>query len=591
MVVSAQAEGTGVKWVEGTHTCWGIALLLFTTCLFFWGIWSLPLSDPDAGMYADIGTRMAASGDWMTPRFNGLRYLEKPPLLYWLIALIYRLTGPSEWGAHLWPAIAGVAGVAMTYVLGRELFGTSVGILSGLALATSIGYFAFAKVVSTDLLFVAFLSLALFAFWRWYRSHEGGWRLLLYGGMGLAVMTKGVIGLLLPGLIIASFLALTRDLLSVKRLGLWWGVPLVMAIALPWHLGVALLHEEFFGFYVIDNHVLRFLGQRAFVEDDVPLSFLGFLAATLMLFIPWSLCLPAALRDSARKFRESTPEGQSLVYLFLWGGLIIFFFALSPLKLEHYGLPAFPALAVLVGKYWGDRLQAVQKPSVWLLMPLIALTLPSLLMATRAVPLDNFVEAMFSTDVYSRMVQAQGQSYAMPLVDELVPLFQGGGIVLFCGAVATLVFAMRRDDRLALGGFALMAVILLGVVGKMQVLASEYRSVKPLVVRVQERLGPTDLLIHEGPLENSAGLTFYTGRQIHVVDGRRGDLHFGSRFPEAQGLFLNGEELARRWHEPGRIFFVTDRPIDQSALRLIPPQARLLIGHEGRRWLFTNRPE
>lgn len=581
----------GVKWVGVIHACGGIVLVLLVTCLFSWGIWSLPLSDPDAGMYADIGARMAASGDWMTPRFNGLRYLEKPPLLYWLIALIYRISGPSEWGAHLWPAIAGVAGVAMTYVLGREMFGASVGLLSGLILATSIGYFAFAKVVSTDLLFVAFLALALLAFWRWYHSHEGGWRLLLYGGIGLAVLTKGVIGLLLPGLVIASFLALTRDLPSVKRLGLWWGIPLVLAVALPWHLGVALLHAEFFSFYVIDNHVLRFLGQRAFVEDDVPLSFLGFLAATLTLFVPWSLCLPAALRDSARTFRQATPEGRALVYLALWGGLIVCFFALSPLKLEHYGLPAFPALAVLVGKYWGDRLQAVQKPSVWWLIPLIALTPPSLLLATRAVPLDSFVEAMFSTDVYSRMVQAQGQSYAMPLVDELVPLFQGSGIVLFCGAVATLIFSVRREDRLALGCFALMAVILLGFVGRMQLLIAEYRSVEPLVARLVERLGPTDLLIHEGPLENSAALTFYTGRQVQVVDGRRGDLHFGSRFPEAHGLFLDGEALSRRWQGPERIFLVTDRPVDQSVLRLIPSRARHLIGHEGRRWLFTNRTE
>jgi hypothetical protein len=104
-------------------------------------------------------------------------------------------------------------------------------------------------------------------------------------------------------------------------------------------------------------------------------------------------------------------------------------------------------------------------------------------------------------------------------------------------------------------------------------------------------LGPTDLLIHEGPLENSAGLTFYTGRQVHVVDGRRGDLHFGSHFPEADGLFLDGVELSRRWQEPRRVFLVTDRPIEQSALRLITPQARHLIRHEGRRWLFTNRSE
>jgi hypothetical protein len=136
-----------------------------------------------------------------------------------------------------------------------------------------------------------------------------------------------------------------------------------------------------------------------------------------------------------------------------------------------------------------------------------------------------------------------------------------------------------------------MASVLLIPVGKMQWLASEYRSVKPLVPLFAQRLGPEDLLLHEGPLENSAGLTFYTGRQVYVVDGRRGDLHFGSRFPEAHGLFWDGEELSRRWREPRRLFLVTDRPVEQSALRLIPSQERYLIGHEGRRWLFANRPE
>jgi hypothetical protein len=216
---------------------------------------------------------------------------------------------------------------------------------------------------------------------------------------------------------------------------------------------------------------------------------------------------------------------------------------------------------------------------------------PSGLLASGVVPLGDVVEAMFSTDVYSRMVQAQGESYTVPLVDELIPLFQAGGVVLCLGVVTTLLFAVRRNVRVSLGGFTVMTVVLLGVIGQMQLLASEFRSVKPLASSILERLKPDDLLIHEGPLENSAGLTFYTGRQVHVVDGRRGDLHFGSRFPEAAGLFLGGEELARLWQDTRQVFFVTDRPPEQGVLRLITPQARHLIGHEGRRWLFTNRPE
>jgi 4-amino-4-deoxy-L-arabinose transferase-like glycosyltransferase len=542
-------------------------------------------------MYADIGRRMATSGDWLTPRFNGLRYLEKPPLLYWLIASTYRLSGPSEWGAHLWPALAGVAGVAMTLVIGRNTFGANVGSLSSLVLATSIGYFVYARVLSTDLLFAGFLSLALFAFLRGYQSHGRGWNLLLYISIGLAGMTKGMIGFVLPSLIIVAFLILTRDLAVLKRLGLGWGMPLALAIALPWHLHVALLHDGFFSFYVVDNHVLRFLGRRAFVEDDVPLSFPGFLLATAMLFGPWSLLLPASLRAVVGQLQTSTPEGKSLLFLLLWGGLIVLFFALSPLKLEHYGLPAFPALAVLVGKYWGDSTREQTRPSAWFLIPIMALLLPSLLLATGTIPLDRVIEAMLSTDVYSRMVQAQGQSYALPLLDELTPLFQGVGVVLCLGAVTTLLSLARRNPRVAMGCFTIMAVLLLIVIGKIQLLASEIRSVKPLATILLERLEPDDLFMHEGPLENSAGLTFYTGKQVHVVDGQRGDLHFGSHFPEAAGLFLGEEELARLWLGDRRVFLVTDRPIEQSVLRLIASQARYLIGHEGRRWLFTNRPE
>ena len=203
-----------------------IGVVLLAALLFVWGVWSWPLSDPDAGMYADISASMVASDDWLTPRFNGLRYLEKPPILYWLIAATYRLAGLSEWGAHLWPALAGMAGVATTMALGRATFGPRVGILAGLILATSIGYTVYTRVVSTDLLFTAFLSLALLAFWQGYRGHGWGWKLLLYVSIGLAMMTKGVIGFCLPGLIVVGFLALTGNLAALKRLGLWWGLPL-----------------------------------------------------------------------------------------------------------------------------------------------------------------------------------------------------------------------------------------------------------------------------------------------------------------------------------------------------------------------------
>jgi 4-amino-4-deoxy-L-arabinose transferase-like glycosyltransferase len=580
-----------VKRVGEWHHSAIVGVFALASVLCLWGLWSFPFSDPDAGMYADIGQRMAMSGDWITPRFNGLRYVEKPPLLYWLIALTYRITGPSEWGAHLWPALSGIAGVAVTSLIGREAFGPNAGLLAGLILATNVGYFVFARVISTDLLFACFLSLTLFAFLQSYRGRGPRWKLVLYLSMGLAVMTKGIIGILLPGLVVTAFLALVRDLPAFRRVGVWWGMPLVLGLALPWHVAVAARQEGFFRFYVLDNQVLRFLGQRAFVEDDVPLSVPAFLLATCTLFGPWSLFLPAALRASVDHLRAATAHGKAILFVLLWAGLIVGFFALSPLKLEHYGIPAFPALALLVGQFWAGFLQQEARPSLWLCLPLVVLSIPALLLGTGVLSLDHAIELAFSTDVYSRMVHEQGESFSWPLLRQLIPLFRGSGIVLFLGGVATLLFVRRRAPRTAFGCFAIMTILLLGLVGKTLAVVSEYRSVKPLAALILQRLGPDDLVLHEGPLENSAGLTFYTGRQIHVVNGRRGDLEFGSHFPEAEGLFWEEAEVLRLWPGARRIFLVTDRPPEHSVLRLMPPQVRHLFGHEGRRWLYTNWTE
>jgi hypothetical protein len=205
--------------------------------------------------------------------------------------------------------------------------------------------------------------------------------------------------------------------------------------------------------------------------------------------------------------------------------------------------------------------------------------------------LDHAIEVSFSTDVYARMVHEQGESFSSPLLQQLIPLFQGSGIVLFLGGVTTLLLMLCRAPRIAFGCFAITTILVLGFVGKMLAVVSEYRSVKPLAALILHRIGPDDLVFHEGPLENSAGLAFYTARPIHVVNGRRGDLEFGSRFPEAEGLFWEEEEVLRLWPGTRRILLVTDRPPEQSVLRLMPPQVRHLIGHEGRRWLYTNGTE
>jgi hypothetical protein len=222
---------------------------------------------------------------------------------------------------------------------------------------------------------------------------------------------------------------------------------------------------------------------------------------------------------------------------------------------------------------------------------LAALGIAALFMATEVISLAPLVELSFATDVYSRMVQVQGESFTTPLLNQLLPIFQASGVVLCIGSLATFLLYLRQAPRRAFACFTLMTVLLLGLVGATLTRVGTFRSVKSLVSLILPHLSPEALVIHEGPLENSAGLTYYTGRQIYVVDGRRGDLDFGSRFPEAHGLFLDGEAVSQLWQSSQHIFLVTDRAPESSVLRLTVPEERHLVGQEGRRWVYTNRGE
>jgi 4-amino-4-deoxy-L-arabinose transferase-like glycosyltransferase len=440
-----------------------IGVVLLAAVLLLWGVWSWPLSDPDAGMYADIGARMAASGDWITPRFNDLRYLEKPPLLYWLIASAYRLAGPSEWSAHLWPALAGVAGVAITVGIGRGTFGTSVGLPAGLILTTTIGYAVYSRVVSTDLLFTGFLSLALFAFWQEYRGHGRGWNLLLYVSIGLAVMTKGVIGVCLPGLIVVVFLALSGEIFALKRLlclalavmtkgfvGLFplvvlatygllsgsfhalrglasvWSGLMFSLLIVPWHLIMGWQHEGYFWHYFANEHILRFLGRRHPI-DFISLPLPIFSLVLFLWLLPWSPYLALAIPRQWPQLRKPLPrEDAGHLLMLLWASMFLLFFALSRARLPQYCLPAMPALALLIGMSLDKRYTGSISSTTGLL---IATAISALLPALALLLLPSYL----------------GHYHQLGLSDRAISLIRVVfGLMVGASALALPSFARRR---------------------------------------------------------------------------------------------------------------------------------------------------
>ena len=333
----------------------GLALLA-VGLMYLLGLGAAPFLDPPEGFHAAIAQTIRLSGDWITLRMDGVRYFDKPPLLYWLIAASFGVAGPTEAAARLWPALAAIGVAAVTGRIGVILGGPRVGLLAGLIVAANMGMFVFGREVKPDLVFILFIVLAYAGFIVAYRGGRGG-LVLFYGSLGLATLTKDLLGAVGPLAVVALFLWLTRER-PYSTWAPWWGLAILVGVALPWYLAVELRNDGFLWYTLVDNHLLNFTRQRVFPDEDVPLGALQFLGVTAAAFLPWTLCMPWALR---RALQPPWADADTRLWglLGLWAVVVMGFFTLSPFRLPHYGLPAFPALALLAARVWDDCIEAL----------------------------------------------------------------------------------------------------------------------------------------------------------------------------------------------------------------------------------------
>ena len=557
-------------------------ILLALGLLFFLPKLGMPLLDPDEGLYASIALEMVTGSDWVVPHVNGLPYLEKPPLYFWLTALTFQLLGPSEWATRLWSAISALGTVLLTWRIGRRLYGAPAGLMAGVAVATMVGNALYVRRASTDQLFVFCLTLAMYGFLRdAERPDRGRARFLLfYVGAALAVLTKGFIGVVFPVLIVGLGLA------TVRRLG-WHelngarGAAVFAAITVPWHALVAWRSPALFNFYVVDNHLLRFLDARRYVEDDVPSSTLAFLVASFLWAFPWSVF---AL---ARPEPDRSPQARWRPVVLIWLVAIVGVFALSRFKHEYYALPAFPALAVLVGGAWASG-RDIRR---WLVVGLIGSAAVGLwaLWIGAGLTAEQALNGLAELNAYYRIVRDQGAPLPFASARPFGDLLQMLGLVLLFGwGLATLCWfrARRRAALVALVGVAGVTTVL---IFRLLGIVEPVHSVKETALAITARAGPADVLLVEGTLEYSPALPFYTGRQFAMVNGALNYFSIAAALPEARGLFMSTADLLRLWDGPQRVFLVVRRPREQSVVAALPAAQVHEVGRYGSRWLYTNR--
>jgi 4-amino-4-deoxy-L-arabinose transferase-like glycosyltransferase len=323
---------------------------------------------------------MVVTGDWLTPRLNSTRYLDKPPLLYWLIALAYEAFGVSEFSARLPIALLGLGGILVTWGLGRHLFEGRSGFLAGLVLTASVGYFVFSRQLLPDMVFTFFTTLSFYGFLRRIEQdrHRELWGTFAYLSLALAVMTKGFLGLF-PLIVMTVYLLLARRLQALRALIPLRGGILLVLLIVPWHLLIGWHNEGYFWHYFANEHFLRFVGRRHpvdFISLPLPIFFL----VLFLWLLPWSPYLGLSLpRKWPRLGKTPDREGQGYLFVLLWAGSILVFFATSRARLPQYSLPAMPALALLIGKCLDDRfVGSVSSARGLLIATAIALALPAL---------------------------------------------------------------------------------------------------------------------------------------------------------------------------------------------------------------------
>jgi 4-amino-4-deoxy-L-arabinose transferase-like glycosyltransferase len=557
-----------------------VYILLAVSLPFLFARLGMPFLDPDEGLYATIAQEMVRGGDWVMPHANGLPYLEKPPLYFWLTSLTFGLVGPSEWATRLWSALAALGTVLLTWRIGRRLYGARAGLLAGLVLATMVGNAIYIRKASTDQLFVFCLTLAMYGFLRdAERTDRGRARFLLfYLGVALGVLAKGFIGLF-PVLIVMLAMAAVRRL-SWRELNLARGAALVLVVAGPWHALVAWRSPTLFGFYVLDAHLLRFLNARRYVEADVPISTLGFLATSFVWAFPWSVF------SLARPEPDGPPRQRWRPVIVLWLLVVVGLFALSRFKHEWYALPAFPALAVLVGAAWASG-RDIRR---WLVIGLLGSGAVGLgaLWASTGLTSGQVLNGLAELNAYYRILRDQG--IPLPFEPRAVEvLLRGLGLALLVGwGLATLCWVRggRRTAFASLVGASGWITLL--IFGLLEVV-EPHHSAKEVAQAINAQASTADVLVLEGSLAYSGALPFYTGRRVLLVNGAVDYFSISARLPEARGIFIDVSELIRLWEGPRRVFLVARRPSDQSVASALPATSARELGRYGVHRLYSNR--
>lgn len=550
-------------------------LLIVFLLIWFYMLGVRTLVPTDEGRYAEMAREMVATQDWITTRLNGIKYFEKPPLQTWMNAVTFELFGLGEWQARLWTGLCGLLGIGLVAYTGKRVFNDRVGFYAPLVLASSFFWAGMGHINTLDMGLAAMMTLSICSLLLAQRAQatrdgQRNWMLACWAGMALAVLSKGLIGIVLPGAVLVLYTLFSRDWAIWKRLHLIKGLLLFFAITTPWFILVSLKNPEFPYFFFVHEHFQRFTTKIH--SRTGPWYY--FIAILVPGIVPWLGVLFQSLWHGLRE-REDAGTGsfsslsggrfQPHKMLLIWTLFIFVFFSISSSKLPSYILPIFPTLALLIGSYLE---RASSKAIVW---------------SASFVAVPCAVALAF----IPRVPQLASDAYSLPLVTAHVPWIYAAAIVAFTGAVLSIRVARAQKD---------LAVALLAgatfVSGQLLMLGHEpqgrYSAGIDYVPALQAELTTVTPLYLVGRYEQA--LPFYLRRTMTLVE-HADEMEFGLK-QEPQLWLPTVDAFVAQW--------VADRAAGKKAVAIIAPDiyASLkqrgipmrLIGQDPRRVIVANDP-
>jgi 4-amino-4-deoxy-L-arabinose transferase-like glycosyltransferase len=600
--------------------CWALVVVFlagYVGSMFTPGL----LDDADS-THAEAAREMVVTGDYVTLHVNGVRYLEKAPLPYWLVAGSYKVLGVNEFSTRVPMVLSVMLLGVLGFFWGRRAFGERTGVYAALFVYTCAGVYLFTRVLIPEVLLSLLIAAALYLFltalepeaaaWRWYAG---------YAMMALGVLTKGLIALVFPGGAAFFFLLITGEWRRWREFRLVSGLMLFLVIAAPWHILAGLRnpgtaeHHGFLWFYFVNEHFLRFLGKR-YPRDYNKLPATLYWTLHLVWLFPWSLYLPAAVKTAMREWRgqrshprseKSRMGGQNdfaartRLLCWIWAGVVLIFFAISTNQ-EYYTFPAYLPLLILLadGVATCERVECERGVRAgWLtasagVLAAVGMVASAMLLVglwqSRSLPFEPDIGRLLSqqdTSAYtlstSHMLDLSYASFAALRLPAVL-----AAVVLLVTPMLSFILRVFRRHYSAtwvlaagLAVFLVAAHIALGRFGP-------YLSSKQLAQEIAARAQPEDKVMIYGDQAFGSSLLFYLRRPVDLVEGRTTSMWFGSTFADAPKIYLTNADLQRDWAGSGRVFLFVPPHQKARVDGLLP--MKFVFAEVSGKYVYSNRP-